>query len=72
MAFDGPINKESFGIHFASFEQDNKLISCVTKLEYSEMKKAASAFPLKYLEEQEMSVEEAFITKLEEEGEECA
>ena len=72
MAFAEPVDKESFHIHFASFEQDNKLISCVTKLEYSEMKKVASAFPLKYLEEQEMSVEEAFITKLEEEGEECA
>ena len=72
MAFAEPVDKESFHIHFASFEQDNKLISCITKLEYSEMKKVASAFPLKYLEEQEMSVEEAFITKLEEEGEECA
>ena len=64
MAFDENVTEKSFLIHFESFDKDNKIISCVTKLPYQEMKKAISHYKPKLLEEQPMSVEESFIIRM--------
>ncbi|RIA78145.1 ABC-2 type transport system ATP-binding protein [Anaeroplasma bactoclasticum] len=64
MAFDENINEKSFGIHFVRFDKENKIISCVTKLTFKEMKERIAKFNPKLLEEQPMSVEESFIIRM--------
>ena len=64
MAFDENINEKSFGIHFVRFDKENKIISCVTKLPFKEMKERIVKFNPKLLEEQPMSVEESFIIRM--------
>lgn len=69
MAFDSDINKENLGIDFLSYDKDSKIITCIVKLDYKEMKEKLSKFEPKFLEEQVMTVEESFLTRIGIEGE---
>ena len=64
MAFAENISEKKFGISFVRFEKENKIITCVTKLPYKEMKEAIAKFNPKFLEEEPMSVEESFIIRM--------
>ena len=64
IVFDEPMSKEEFDIDFIAFDCDNKIINCVTDLDYDSMKKKIASMNPKILEEQDMSFEDSFITKV--------
>ena len=64
IVFDEPKSKEEFDIDFIAFDCDNKIINCVTDLDYDSMKKKIAPMNPKILEEQDMSFEDSFITKV--------
>ena len=68
MAFDEELSESKFKIDFLSFERENRMITCIVKLGLDEMKEAIKDLNPKFLEEQEMTVEESFITRIGLEG----
>lgn len=64
MAFDTNYNESDFKIDFVSFDRDNKIITCVTNLDYEHMLEKIQPFNPKIIEELSMNVEESFITKI--------
>ena len=64
MAYDTVYNERDFGIDFVSFDRDNKIITCITNLDYEHMEEKVKPFNPKILEEISMNVEESFITRV--------
>ena len=68
MAFEDKVQIRKLHVPFIEVEEEGRIIRCVTKLDYEAMQKALEKHEPKFLEEQPLSVEDAFLIKLKEEG----
>ena len=68
MAYNSKMDDNSFKVDFVSFERNNRVITCVTKLDYEAMKEKMDRYNPLLLEEQKIGFEEIFLLKAKEDG----